>query len=57
MNIYMNSKKTSFDLENGYIILSVSSYGYTDTGKFLLHIQYADKLNSLKNAQEEMDDL
>ena len=50
-------KKTSFDLENGYIILSVSSYGYTDTGKFLLHIQYADKLNSLKNTQEEMDDL
>lgn len=50
-------KKTSFELENGYIILSVSSYGYTDTGKFLLHIQYTDKQNLLKNTQEEMDDL
>lgn len=50
-------KKTSFDLENGYIILSVSSLGYSDTGRFFLHIEYGDKQNSLKNTQDEMDDL
>ena len=50
-------KKTSFDLENGYIILSVSSLGYSDTGRFFLHIEYGDKQNSLINTQEEMDDL
>ena len=50
-------KKTSFDLENGYIILSVSSLGYSDTGRFFLHIEYGDKQNSLKKTQDEMDDL
>lgn len=50
-------KKTTYTLENGFIILSAFSVGYSDIGDFYLQIEYADKLNNFRNTQDEMDDL
>lgn len=50
-------KKTTYTLENGFIILSAFSVGYSDIGDFYLQIEYADKLNNFRNTQNEMDDL
>lgn len=50
-------KKTTYTLENGFIILSAFSVGYSDIGDFYLQIEYADKLNNFRKTQDEMDDL
>lgn len=42
---------------NGSIGLFISSTGYSDQSLFYLQIDYQDKVNLLKNTQDEMDDL
>lgn len=47
----------SYDLQEGIIGLFISSTGFSDQNDFYLQIDYADRINNIKNIQEELDDL
>lgn len=50
-------KNLYYRVDNGYIALYISSTGFSNSGKFYLHVQYHDGINDLMNYFYEMDDL